>query len=290
VPLPALTPAGRPWPRVSIVTPSYNQGAFLEETIRSVLLQGYPNLEYLIIDGGSTDASVEIIRRYEPWLTYWTSAPDGGQSEAINKGFGRTNGEILCWLNSDDVYEPGVFGFIAEYFIMYEDCLLLYGNGSYIDESGSKTGRCEWIHPFNRKELLTSNFILQPSAFWHRCLWESVGALDVSRHWAMDWEWFIRATSRVEPHYISADLARFRITANCKTMYTGKDKQKEIAEICRIYGGLMQPTYLAYRLQRLAELARERPGPRFISVPLSWLIPKLIGLLRRSIWRNRCLL
>jgi len=89
-------PDGRPWPKISIVTPSYNQGQFIEETIRSVLLQGYPNLEYLIIDGGSTDGSVEIIRKYEPWLAYWVSERDGGQSEAINKGFRRATGEIVA--------------------------------------------------------------------------------------------------------------------------------------------------------------------------------------------------
>ena len=101
-------PDGRSWPKISIVTPSYNQGEFLEETIRAVLLQNYPNLEYFIMDGGSTDNSVEIIKTYKPWLTYWVSEKDKGQADAINKGFERVTGDILAWLNSDDTYEPDI--------------------------------------------------------------------------------------------------------------------------------------------------------------------------------------
>src|SRR5436190_18724174 len=101
-PPPEIMPDDRALPRVSIITPSFNQGRFIEETIRSVLLQGYPNLEYIIIDGGSTDDSLEIIRKYDPWITLWVSEKDRGQSHAINKGLSKATGEILCWLNSDD--------------------------------------------------------------------------------------------------------------------------------------------------------------------------------------------
>src|SRR5437588_6081454 len=112
-PLPVVRPDGSCWPRISIVTPSYNQGQFIEETIRSVLLQGYPDLEYIIIDGGSQDESVEIIKKYEPWLTYWVSEQDRGQSHAINKGFDRSTGLILGWLNSDDVLLPNALATVA---------------------------------------------------------------------------------------------------------------------------------------------------------------------------------
>jgi len=107
--LPDSMPNGKPWPKISIVTPSYNQGQFLEETIRSVLLQGYPNLEYIIIDGGSTDNSVKIIKEYEPWLACWVSEPDRGQSQAINKGFKKATGEIITWICSSDSYVPNAF-------------------------------------------------------------------------------------------------------------------------------------------------------------------------------------
>src|SRR5262245_21335405 len=112
--LPATLPDGAAWPRITIVTPSYNQAPFLEETIRSVLLQGYPNLEYIIIDGGSSDGSVELMRRYEPWLAYWVSEPDGGQSEAINKGWCSATGTVTTWLSSDDIYTPGALKAVAE--------------------------------------------------------------------------------------------------------------------------------------------------------------------------------
>ena len=116
-PLPPARPDGSPWPRISIVTPSYNQGQFIEETIRSILLQGYPDLEYIIIDGGSTDQSVEIIKKYEPWLTYWVSEKDRGQAHAINKGFARVSGEIGGYLNSDDFYLPNALSAAAVSFI-----------------------------------------------------------------------------------------------------------------------------------------------------------------------------
>lgn len=115
--LSAVMNDGRDWPKISIVTPSYNQGQFIEETIRSVLLQGYPNLEYIVIDGGSTDNSLEIIQKYEPWLRYWISEPDEGQADAIHKGFQRASGDLLAWQNSDDFYQLGAFQRIAEFFL-----------------------------------------------------------------------------------------------------------------------------------------------------------------------------
>src|SRR5438309_6203079 len=113
-PLGELMGDGSPWPRITIVTPSYNQGRFLEETIRSVLLQGYPNLEYMVIDAASTDESVEIIRKYERWLAYWVSEKDRGQTHAINKGLAKATGEIFSYLNSDDLLAPGALAAVAE--------------------------------------------------------------------------------------------------------------------------------------------------------------------------------
>ena len=250
-PLPAAMPDGRPWPRITIVTPSYNQGAFLEATIRSVLLQRYPNLEYLVMDGGSSDNSGEVIRGYAPWLAYWVSAPDRGQSHAINRGFARATGEVLGWLNSDDLYEPDSLGFVARYFASRPDCELLYGNGWFVDERGRKTHACDWVRPFDRKLFLTFNFVLQPAAFWRRSLWEGTNGLDTSCHWAMDWEWLIRATALTEPHYVARRLASWRLRDDIKTVRGGQARRAEIARISRRYGGVWQPTHLAYRLDQV---------------------------------------
>lgn len=189
--LPETMPDGRPWPRISIVTPSYNQGRFIEETIRSVLLQGYPNLEYFIIDGGSTDESVEIIRKYEPWLTYWVSERDKGQSDAINKGFSRSTGEILAWLNSDDIYLPGAFKGAATAIEAHPSASLVYAKSLMTDDRG-KTLKLIG-EPFDLIMMLTKdNLIPQPSAFIRRRCADQIGLLNLNFHFMMDWDYWLR--------------------------------------------------------------------------------------------------
>jgi glycosyltransferase involved in cell wall biosynthesis len=135
---------GQPWPRISIVTPSFNQGQFLEETIRSILLQGYPNLEYVIMDGGSTDDSVEIIRKYQEHLSFWVSEKDAGQSDAINKGFARCSGELLNWINSDDVLMLGALRAVAEAALGDEQAGVFVGASGRIDLPARPAGeRCD---------------------------------------------------------------------------------------------------------------------------------------------------
>ena len=288
--LPDYQPDGRIWPRVSIVTPSYNQGFFLEETIRSVLLQGYPGLEYSVIDGGSTDQSVEVIRKYETWLAYWISQPDRGQSDAINFGLHRSSGEILGWLNSDDIYEPGCIEHVATQFAHRPSCMLLYGNGWYIDANGTRTRRCEWIRPYDRARLLSFNFILQPAAFWRRSLWEESGGLEIAYHWAMDWDWFIRATARTKAEYLPVDLARFRLRPGIKTFSGGRAREAEIAEVSRRYGGKCQPTYLMYQLNRLGWSLTCRLGWRPIRSGVEAAFAFAAWFLRGTVWRGRSVL
>jgi glycosyltransferase involved in cell wall biosynthesis len=286
-PLPPRLPDGRPWPRLTVVTPSYNQGPFLEATIRSVLQQGYPNLEYIVIDGGSSDESVEIIRRYEPWLAYWVSEKDEGQSDAINKGFAQATGEIMGWLNSDDIYEPDALGVVGNYFAAHPECALLYGNGWYIDEDGRKTEFCDWIRPFDRRLYLNSNFILQPAALWRRSLWQQVGALDPNCHWAMDWEWFLRATAVTQPHYLPTDLASWRIRPDIKTQYGGPARRAEIAAISVKYGGFWQPTNLVYQLDRLSSGIRERLGNGRVRRLFDYLATPVRRLVKDRLWPRR---
>jgi glycosyltransferase involved in cell wall biosynthesis len=220
--------AGRTWPKLSIVTPSFNQGEFLEETIRSVLLQGYPNLEYIIIDGGSTDDSVEIIRKYSPWLHYWVSEPDTGQSNAINKGFKRATGSLYGYINSDDFYEPRAFKTIAHAFTKPEKPELLAGdcivfNGSII----KRTFKAWWPNHIGHLLKPFGSTFAQPAAFWTRDIYEQVGGFNENLHYALDREFFLKiGLLGKSPMIISRPIARYRDHAGTKTSNTIKFYQE----------------------------------------------------------------
>jgi glycosyltransferase involved in cell wall biosynthesis len=215
--LPDTMPDGSPWPRVSVVTPSFNQGQFIEETIRSVLLQGYPDLEYIIIDGGSTDASVEIIRKYAPWLAYWVSEPDLGQANAVNKGWRRSSGEWLAYLNSDDTLAPSTLAHVAQTglsnlqaAVIYGDCHLVDGAGRLLSELRSPA--------YDRAALFPTNYISQSSTFIRRFAVEQFGLLDESFYMTMDYEYWIRlAMSQCAMVHLPRVLSSARLTANTKT-------------------------------------------------------------------------
>lgn len=179
-------------PRISIVTPSYNQGRFLEETIQSVLSQNYPSLEYIIIDGGSTDGSVDIINKYQRQLVYWLSEPDKGQGQAINKGFRKATGDVVGWLNSDDLYLPGALKSIGEYFASNPEVDVVYGNQLDIDEKG-RVFRALRSLRFSRLALLSRGMTIpQPAAFFRKGVLEKTGYLDESLCWSVDYEFFLR--------------------------------------------------------------------------------------------------
>ena len=207
------------WPRISIITPSYNQGQFLEETIRGVLDQGYPNLEYMIIDGGSTDDSVEIIRKYADRLAYWVSEPDRGQSHAINKGFQRATGDILVWLNSDDVYLPGTLHTVGRFFVEHPDVDMVYGDQIEIDEAGQVLRALRSLN-FNRWVLLARGMsVSQPASFIRRQVYEQVGGPDEALYWNMDYDYVLRiAFSGHKIKRIAQPLARFRLHSTSKTV------------------------------------------------------------------------
>lgn len=210
--VPESMPDGKPWPKISIVTPSYNQGQFIEETIRSVLLQGYPDLEYIIIDGGSTDESVEIIRKYERSITFWTSEPDGGQTNAINKGFKRSTGEIVAWLNSDDLYTAGALCTAAKAFAERPRSAVIYGEIDNIDSNTailSHAGSRE----FNLEKLYgASSYIPQPASFISAEAIEKIGYLDERLHYVMDYDLWIRlGQEKGVMQYIPTTLAWFRL-------------------------------------------------------------------------------
>jgi FkbM family methyltransferase len=181
-----------PAPTISVVTPSFQHGRFLERTLYSVISQKYPALEYVVQDGGSSDESVELLRRYEADLSLWRSEPDSGQADAINRGFRETTGEIMAWLNSDDLLLPGSLAYVAHYFAEHQDVDVVYGNRVMVDENDGQIG--EWILPPHDDQTLTiADYIPQETLFWRRRIWEAAGGhVDSSFGYALDWDLLLR--------------------------------------------------------------------------------------------------
>ena len=226
-------------PKISIVTPSFNQGQFLEQTILSVLGQNYPNLEYIIIDGGSSDNSVDVIKKYADKFAYWVSEPDNGQSHAINKGFQIATGDILCWLNSDDMFMPGILNYLA-ISMPLDQAIVLSGNCLHYSESQSDGVTSQGSHivqNFREFDLLNIDFLTQPSTFWTRKVWDSVGKLNENLHFVFDWEWFIRAKI-AKVSFISVDktLSLYRQHDAHKTGAGGELRQQEIIDLYLHFG------------------------------------------------------
>jgi glycosyltransferase involved in cell wall biosynthesis len=220
-------------PKITVVTPSYNQGAFLEQTISSVLGQLYPNLEYFVIDGGSTDNSVEIIKRYESQLTGWISEKDRGQSDALNKGFARATGDILCWLNSDDFFLPGA---LHEAGRRLEGADFVYGKCLSFSDTGTRS--IVNIPPDHDRELLNLvDYIVQPSSFWRRSLWEKTGPLNQEYHYAFDWEWYLRADKLGRFARVNFIFSAYRFHDAHKSSHGGLKRAQEIVEVAKVHGG-----------------------------------------------------
>lgn len=209
------------WPRISVVTPSYNQADYLEATLRSVLEQGYPNLEYIVLDGGSTDGSVDILRRYGGQLAYWCSAPDGGQAEAVNRGFARATGPLLAWINSDDLLLPGALKAAAEAYRRQPAALVL-GDVVHFSEADGYTQLMRQ-HGVTLERLVAywqPGWVWnQPGTFFPRAVWEQIGPLDEKLRYVFDREWMCRAlAARVPVAYLGQAVAAFRLHAGSKTM------------------------------------------------------------------------
>ena len=206
-------------PLVSIITPSFNQARFLESTIRSVLEQDYPNLEYIIVDGGSTDSSVDTIRRYAGRLAWWVSEKDLGQTDAINKGFAHAKGDILAWLNSDDTYEPGAVSEAVEFLRSRPEVGLVYGDANFIDEDGDIIGRFPAAQTDYKRLRRGYVHVPQQASFWRADLWRKMGPLDPSFYFAMDYDLWVRLARLTQLQYLPGRVwANFRLHAQGKTM------------------------------------------------------------------------
>lgn len=266
-PLSGSVSAGPRFPRITVVMPSLNQGRYIEAAICSVLEQAYPNLEFIIRDGGSTDGSLEIIRRYKPHISRVIIEPDGGPADAINKSFATATGDILAWLNTDDLYLPGALETVAETFIANPGADIVYGEGWYIDEVGSRIEPCRFVRRrFSRRYLVNKDPILQPAAFWRRSVWERTGGLDPSLRWVFDWEWFIRAHERATFHYLPRDLALYRVQPQALTRTGGLARQLEHGRVTRRYGAWWYPNHVVQQTRRLEALGRSLTGNK----PAMW--------------------
>lgn len=201
--------------KISIITPSFNQGEFIEQTILSILDQGYPNLEYILLDGASTDNTVNIIKKYEKQLAYWVSEKDNGQADAINKGLKKATGEIVAWLNSDDRYFSDSLTTVAKAFSDNPDVDLIYGNVENLYSNGKQELYINKI--FNPIDFLSRVSIHQPSVFWRKRLHDKIGFLDQHLHYLMDYDLWMRIFFKYKTLKIEKTLSRFRIHHYSKT-------------------------------------------------------------------------
>ena len=260
-------------PKISIVTPSLNQSQFIENAIISVINQNYNNLEYVIIDGGSKDGSVDIIRKYETQLKFWKSEEDNGQFDAINKGFEETTGEIMAWLNSDDIYTPWVFSIVSEVFSTFPEIEWITTLYPLVFDKSGRAIECSYRYGYSRqgffrgehltcKEWYSNDWIQQESTFWRRSLWErSGGHVDSSLEFAGDFELWARFYKFSELYGVAIPLGGFRRHKNQKTASFMDNYVQEAQKTFFKYGGRPYgrvESYLRLKLQR-ALPSRFRP-------------------------------
>ena len=260
-------------PLVSIITPSLNQGRFIRDTIESVLSQDYPRLEYIVMDGGSTDDTLDILRGYGHRLT-WMSAPDGRQAEAVNSGFRLAKGEILGWLNSDDTYHPGAVKAAVGHLASNTDTAMVYGDACYIDENNAVTGTYP-TENFDMNRLAAACIICQPTAFIRRAPLEAVGMLDPALRYCMDYDLWIRLGARFRIDRIARFLANSRRYPETKSWSHRDHLFEEIYAVAERSFGDVSPHWRVCRAYyRLVDLSS--PLARWVLWPARQVLPKAI--------------
>ena len=240
---------GKDLPLVTIVTPSLNQGRFIRETIESVLSQDYPNVEYIVMDGGSTDETGSICAEYKDRLTF-VSEPDRGQSDAINKGFAMARGEIVAWLNSDDIFLPGAIRRAVETLTADPSLAMVYGDGYQIDINGNVISHFNPTQKFDLWKLAyVSDYILQQTTFFRKWALDAVGPLDETLYYTLDWDLFIRIGKLFPVGYIREHMGAIREYADAKSFSGGQRRFREIARVLRRHGTRrFPPAYFVYGL------------------------------------------
>lgn len=252
-------------PLVSIVTPSFNQARYLEETIVSVLHQNYPRIEYLVVDGGSQDGSVDILKKYQDGISWWVSEPDQGQTDAINKGFARAKGEIYAWINSDDTYEPYTISEAVDFLLSNSDIGMVYGDANFINSKGEIIGKFK-AKQTNYKRLRRGGvYIPQQAAFWRGALWKQVGPLDPGLYFAMDYDLWLRLARITRIKYMPKLWANFRLHEDAKTIFADDRCWPEMLKIHKRDGGSwFSLIYLRYALRRIFSTAINRRRQRML--------------------------
>ena len=269
---------------ISIVTPSYNQARFIEKTIRSILLQNYPNLEFIVIDGGSKDGSVEQIERYQDWITHWVSEKDRGQSDAINKGFSLANGKILAWLNTDDFLLPEALFRVATTYATNRDPKIhaWVGAADKVDEHGrliyqlnpADLTKESFYHWRNRQRPKGTGYFLQPACFFTKEAWEVAGPLDLSLHYCMDVDLWLKMTSCFRFSPISEKLAVAVGHSQAKTTTDKERTRAEIALVIAEHGGRqIAQLDLMQMIEDYIKLKKKRP----LAMRLLHMVKKLLG-------------
>lgn len=248
---------------VSIITPSFNQAAYLEETIQSVLSQDYPELEYIVVDGGSTDGSLDIIQRYAGKLAWWISEPDSGQAEAINKGLAHARGEIVAWLNSDDVYLPGAVNSAVTTLQANPESGMVFGNMLAIDESGRTINVLKY-GDVNLEDLLAFSIIGQPAVFLRRSVLDQAGGLDTSFHFLLDHHLWIRVASRVELKHVPVLWAAARYHPAAKNLAHAAEFGKEAFRILEWAKGQTEIASILAGCERRAHASAHRVDARYL--------------------------
>lgn len=274
-------------PLISLVTPSYQQGRFLGRTLHSVVSQDYPALEYVVQDGASTDETLAVLERFAPRLTAWASGADGGQADAINRGFARTSGEIMAWLNSDDLLLPGSLAYVAQYFAAHPDVDVVYGHRVMIDDRDGQIGA--WVLPKHDDRVLRlADYVPQETLFWRRRIWEAAGGcVDTSLRYAIDWDMLLRfqdAGARMVrlPRFLGA----FRIHDEQKTTVINDVGAAEVDLLRqRLHGryltteevlDLLRPFFLRHILAHTRQRLLDRlPLPRVVVRTLHAAAPRL---------------
>ncbi len=264
-------------PLVTIVTPSYDQGGFIRQTIESVLSQDYSYIEYIIMDGGSTDETPSIVKEYSGKLT-WVSEKDRGQSHAINKGFQIAKGEIVSWINSDDIILPGAVSKAVQALMSHPDAGAIYGEGYQMDESGNFKARFPATEPFNLWKLIYLwDYILQQTVYFRKGVVREVGWLDESLHWGLDWDLLIRIGKKYKLEYIPEYLGALREYDEAKSFSGGKERFKELVRIMRRHGNQrFPPGYFCYGLDTYRQSRR-----RNIDRRIPWCLDRLSARVRR---------